>query len=422
VKAHGVIPGDPVSRPRGDRAVGTSRAVVLLVVSLVATDAFASGSAKSRAIGRRRGIGHFDGARLTLGSAVAPRGKQTDAGSHALGSQALSLASSRSRSSTSTSTSTSSSTSTSTSASTSRTSVRARTGRKPPVSRRASRLAPLVPEIDGRLPRMSTQEPGLLLVLADFSESMREPFAGNADVAKADALADVVNGVLTDFIDRNNVGGVIRERLDVAVHGYGMRGGHDGWNGTGPALEGILARVPIASIRDLADNPAEEIEVEDEEGFPVPRGVWVTPQAYGMTPMRAGFQSARQVITGWQRRPAARHLVLAVHVTDGVSTDGDPSDQVAALAADVNGAGGELLMTNIHLSSDGNGKGVVFPTERDAAKLDEHGQMLFRMSSPVPPILAQQLGTKPGARMMAYNATVEQFARVFEAGSSVAGN
>ncbi|HUS66919.1 MAG TPA: hypothetical protein VMZ28_20415 [Kofleriaceae bacterium] len=388
-------------------------AAALVLVASLAADADAGTSAaspqKARAVGRRRGIGHHTGAKLVLGSAVAPRA-EADQGSHELGSQAVSLSASRSPASRSTRTRSSTSTSTS-----------RRVSAKKPASRRASRLAPLVPEIDGRLPRMSTKEPGLLLVLADFSESMREPFAGNPDVAKADALADVVNNVLSDFIDRNNVGGIIRERLDVAVHGYGMHGGADGWSGTGPALEGILDRVPIVSIRDLADNPAEEIEVDDEEGFPVPRPVWVTPQAYGTTPMRAGFASARKTIADWQRRPATRHLVLAVHVTDGVSTDGDPSDQVEQLAADVRGAGGELLMTNIHLSSDHRGNGVVFPDEADAARLDEHGKMLFRMSSPVPPILAHQLGTKPGARMMAYNATVEQFARVFEAGSSVAG-
>ncbi|HEY8144730.1 MAG TPA: hypothetical protein VIG06_18760, partial [Kofleriaceae bacterium] len=83
--------------------------------------------------------------------------------------------------------------------------------------------------------------------------------------------------------------------------------------------------------------------------------------------------------------------------------------------------GGELLMTNIHLSSNGNpGDAVIFPNEADADGLDEQGKLLFRMSSPVPPALAEKLGTKPGARMMAYNATLEQFAKVFEAGSSVA--
>ena len=113
--------------------------------------------------------------------------------------------------------------------------------------------------------------------------------------------------------------------------------------------------------------------------------------------------------------------MLGVHVTDGAFTDADPSQELADLASEVKSRGGELLMTNIHLSSSGNpGDAVIFPNEADADGLDEQGKLLFRMSSPVPPALAEKLGTKPGARMMAYNATLEQFAKVFEAGSSVA--
>ena len=389
-----------------------------LLVASFAADAAASGSAPVKAparahkVNRRQGIGHYDGVKLTLGSAVAPRGKETDQASGELGSQALSLAASRSRSRRGPPTSASA-------PATSNAAARRRSGRPgrgvPAGRAHQARFRTLVHAIDGRLPRMSTRTPGLLVVLADHSSSMAEPFAGSHLVRKADALADVVNGVLSDFVDRNNVGGVIRERLDVAVHSYGRQ-----W-GPGTALAGELSGDAIVSIRDLADNPLREIEVEDEEGFPVPQAIWVTPQAHGGTPMVEGFASARSVIAGWQRRPRERHLVLAVHVTDGESTDGDPSDQVAQLAKEVRAARGELLMTNIHLSSDGSGAGVVFPDETDAARLDATGQMLFRMSSPVPPILSEQLGTKPGARMMAYNATVEQFARVFEAGSSVAG-
>ena len=126
-------------------------------------------------------------------------------------------------------------------------------------------------------------------------------------------------------------------------------------------------------------------------------------------------------MTGWKRRPAGRHVVLGINVTDGMSTDGDPRGKLAKVADEVEANGGELLMTNIHLSSSGSaGRGVIFPDEADAAQLDDYGKLLFEMSSPVPPALAEQLGTKPGARMMAYNATVEQFARVFEAGSTAA--
>ena len=278
---------------------------------------------------------------------------------------------------------------------------------------RAPRFDTLVPRIEGPLPRLSTQQPGLLVVLSDLSSSMDEPFAGQRGVRKVDALADVVNGVLLDFVSRMNQGGTIKNRLDVLLTGYHSH--------PFSMFEGVLRSRDIVSISELADNPAAEIEEDDGEGNMVPRPIWVEPRAYHRTAMRRAFDHTRGAIAGWQRRPAGPHLVLGIHVTDGESTDGSPAAELESLAADVRRTGGELLMTNIHLSSGGSPDGgVVFPDEADAARLDQHGKMLFEMSSPVPATLAEKLGTKPGARMMAYNATVEQFARVFEAGSSVA--
>jgi len=281
-------------------------------------------------------------------------------------------------------------------------------------SKVASRFVKLVPEIQGSLPKLSSKDPGLLMVIADLSGSMNEGFAGQADIKKADALADVVNGVVGDFVDRMNVGGQIRPRLDVMLEGYGG-------SGTGSLFQGALAGKEIVSISELADNPAAEIDVDDGEGNMIPRPVWINPAGSGGTPMKAGFSRLRSTVAKWGRKPAGKHLVLGVHVTDGAFTDADPSPELAELANEVKARGGELLMTNIHLSTSGSpGDAVIFPDEADADKLDEQGKLLFRMSSPVPPALAEKLGTKPGARMMAYNATVEQFARVFEAGSSVA--
>lgn len=65
---------------------------------------------------------------------------------------------------------------------------------------------------------------------------------------------------------------------------------------------------------------------------------------------------------------------------------------------------------------------MIFPTPKEAARLDEYGQLLFSLSSEVPEAIAERIGTKPGARMMAYNASLDQLATVFRAGSSVAGD
>jgi hypothetical protein len=364
--------GTTTTTTPGSKALGSKAA---------GSKALGSKAAGSKALGSKAAGSR--GAPLTLGSQAA--------GSKAAGSKALGSKAAGSRV------------------------VSSKSASKATASRGAtSRFAKLVPEIQGSLPKLSSKDPGLLMVIADLSGSMNEGFAGQADIKKADALADVVNGVVGDFVDRMNVGGQIRPRLDVMLEGYGG-------NGTASLFQGALAGKEIVSISELADNPAAEIDVDDGEGNMIPRPVWVSPTGSGGTPMKAGFSRLRSTVAKWGRKPSGKHLVLGVHVTDGAFTDADPSQELADLASEVKSRGGELLMTNIHLSSNGNpGDAVIFPNEADADQLDEQGKLLFRMSSPVPPALAEKLGTKPGARMMAYNATLEQFAKVFEAGSSVA--
>ncbi|HEU5060425.1 MAG TPA: hypothetical protein VFU21_28030, partial [Kofleriaceae bacterium] len=192
---------------------------------------------------------------------------------------------------------------------------------------RAPRFKTLVPRIEGRLPRLSTQQPGLLVVLSDLSGSMEKPFAGQRGIRKVDALADVVNGVLLQFVDRLNQGGTIKNRLDVLLAGYDTS--------AYSIFEGDLAGRDIVSIAEVADHPSGEIEEDDGEGNLVPRPTWVAPRTYDRTAMRGAFHHVRGVMAGWRRRPAGPHLVLGVHVTDGESTDGSPADQLEALAAEV---------------------------------------------------------------------------------------
>jgi hypothetical protein len=110
-----------------------------------------------------------------------------------------------------------------------------------------------------------------------------------------------------------------------------------------------------------------------------------------------------------------------VHVSDGKSTDGNPQPELESLAQNVASTGGKLLVTNIHLSENGDAtKPVLFPTPAEAATLDDHGKMLFEMSSEVPDDLRESLNVQPGARMMVYNAGLNDLAKVFKAGSSAA--
>jgi hypothetical protein len=277
----------------------------------------------------------------------------------------------------------------------------------------------VVPTIDGTLPRVSTGNPGFLLVLTDTSGSMSGSFADTA-AKKSEALADVVNQTFDELVGRFRSGDRIKDTMDVAAYSYGST--------VRAALGGTLAGKGVIKLPELASGVSRVIDDVDDNGEPFSQPIWVEPAASGNTAMTSGFTQARTALATWrkQRQPTREHLVLAVHVTDGQSTDGDPTQQIRTLANEVAAQNGKLLLTNIHLSSNGTtDAGVVFPTEAEAARFDEFGQRLFKQSSVVPETLRLKLNRmgrdiKPGARMMAFNASVDDLAFLFEAGSSSA--
>jgi Mg-chelatase subunit ChlD len=269
-------------------------------------------------------------------------------------------------------------------------------------------FAVVVPEIQGPLRTVSSKSPGTLIVLQDTSGSMFEEFIPGTQ--KAQAAANAINSTLADFVRASNQGGTIKDRWNVGVFHYGE---DKVTNGLGGALGGAA----INPISHVAQHPTDVLQIPDAEGQMVPSPLWVHAVAGGGTPMRQAFEHAANTVTGHEK-----NLVLGVHVTDGASTDGDPTAAVQQLAQKVAAGGGQLLLTNIHISKNADPtKAMVFPTPDEAANLDVHGKLLYALSSPVPSSLAEQLGTRPGARMFAYNAAPEQLAAVFRAGSSVAG-
>lgn len=103
-------------------------------------------------------------------------------------------------------------------------------GARPPASAPDSERFPhVVPTIHGPLPKVSRKEPGFLVFLADGSWSMRSAFG--SDVTRAEALADVINGSLGEFVRANNQGGLIQHRWNVAALRYGGTSVRSAWEG-----------------------------------------------------------------------------------------------------------------------------------------------------------------------------------------------
>jgi Mg-chelatase subunit ChlD len=265
------------------------------------------------------------------------------------------------------------------------------------------------------LPKVTRRRPGLFFLLVDGSGSMKEDFAPG--VKKSESVAEVANNVLGSLVERFRSGNTVSDRLDVVALRYG---GDQVVNAFDGSLNGTSGPVEISKL-DSAQ--VDTVEQQDDEGNTFTAKTWLKPGAPGgNTPMAKGFGEALGSIKSWGRRPQdSEFLILGVHVSDGIFTDADPSDQLSELQDAARKQGGKLVMTNILLAKNGStAKQILFPTPEEAESFDDAGKLLFKLSSPVPESLARSLGTRPGARMMAYNADPDGLEKVFVAGSSTA--
>ena len=257
---------------------------------------------------------------------------------------------------------------------------------------------------------ISRDRPGCILFLLDQSQSMEGPFAGDARTSKAEALADAINKLLMSLVLRctQNVNEGPRNYFDVGVIGYG-----DSWDsGPRPCLGGALKGRKLVSVSDLANN---YLRVEERTRM-VPDGagglvrtnvkfpVWLDPVAKDGTPMREAVELACDILRPWIAEHKRSYPPIVINITDGEPND-DPTAAARTLIA-LETDDGNVLLYNLHLSELA-GSPLLFPAASSGLP-DDFAQMLFQMSSPVPPRIQEELklegySIEPGARGFVFN-------------------
>jgi hypothetical protein len=248
-------------------------------------------------------------------------------------------------------------------------------------------------------------------------QPMKEPIVADGKTythtasgpTKAQALADAINKLLQNLCIKCAKEEGIRDYFHVGVIGYGAQ--------VSPAFVGSLAGRDLVPISEVGGTPAR-VEtrakkvpdgagglVEQEVKFPV----WFDAIAQGGTPMCAALQEARRIVQAWLGTHPSCFPPVVINITDGESTDGDPSGPAAALRA-LASSDGEALLFNLHLSAQKT-RDIEFPNS-DANLPDQYAKSLFQMSSPLTPFMitvARQQGfnVAEGARGFVFNAKLE---------------
>ena len=276
---------------------------------------------------------------------------------------------------------------------------------------------------------ISRNHPAMILFLLNQSGSMQEvydpkdsqpmdePFVADGKTythtvsgpTKAQALADAINKWLQNLCIKCAKEEGVRDYFHVGVIGYGME--------VGPSFVGTLSGRDLVPISAVGGSPAR-IEtrtkkvsdgagglVELEVKFPI----WFEAVADGGTPMCEALGVAYRIIKGWLDTHPNCFPPIVINITDGESTDGDPTGAAAALRA-LASSDGETLLFNLHLSAQ-KSRTIEFPSS-EAGLPDQFAKGLFQMSSCLTPFMVSEVNQQgfqagEGARGFVFNATLE---------------
>ncbi len=270
--------------------------------------------------------------------------------------------------------------------------------------------------------QISRTNPACILFLIDQSGSMSDPFGGDStNKSKANGVADATNKLLQNLGIKCARAEGIRDYFDVGVIGYGKQ--------VMGAFGGALAGRDLVPISQVAGNPVRIEErvkkVEDGAGGLVDQTVrfpiWFDPVANNGTPMCQALSKAQSILQTWLAAHPTSFPPIVINITDGESTDGDPSALVQSIQQMASNDGSVLLL-NVHISSNRTAP-IEFPDSEEHLP-DEHARLLFRCSSILPEVMrnyAQQMGypMTEQSRGFVFNADMVSIIKFLDIGTKV---
>lgn len=228
---------------------------------------------------------------------------------------------------------------------------------------------------------ISRNNPSCFLFVIDQSGSMADKYA-SIGKPKSEALADVINKMLQQLVIKCAKSEGIRDYYHIGVIGYGA-------NGVGSAFTGNIAKQNLVPISVIANNPARIEErtkkVSDGAGGLIDTSVkfpiWFDPTANGGTPMKEAFRQANNIMSGWLSEHPNCFPPVVIHVTDGESTDGDPTEEMRNLTSQQS-SDGNVILFNLHTNARSINP-ISFPGS-EAQLPDQYSELLFNGASILP--------------------------------------
>lgn len=137
--------------------------------------------------------------------------------------------------------------------------------------------------------------------------------------------------------------------------------------------------------------------------------------------MCAAFKEAHIALQNWVSQHPNSYPPTVINITDGESTDGDPTSDAERLKQ-LQTNDGAVLLYNIHLSSK-QAEPVSFPSS-EAGLADSYAKQLFNMSSIFPPSVlsaakSQGFAVNSNSRAFIFNADPVKLVQFLDIGTRI---
>ncbi len=273
---------------------------------------------------------------------------------------------------------------------------------------------------------ISRDNPAAFVFLIDQSYSMSEQSdakdINRQTISRADAVADVINSILEELLNTAIRDEGIRDYFDIALIGYG---GDQTFLWEGELKNQCFAK--ISEIKDIAQHETiiEEIVVRGrihEEKYT--KLTWLKAKAENGTPMKGAFAVAEEEIKKWVAQHKKSYPPIVINITDGEANDITSPDELIQASQRIQNIAtedGHTIVLNIHISNHINS--IVFPSQLSQITIDQNSEMLFKMSSVLPPhlkSLAQEIFKIPNTGDLvglAVNASIVELVKILDIGT-----
>lgn len=254
---------------------------------------------------------------------------------------------------------------------------------------------------------ISRVNPTCFLFLIDQSGSMADVFPTEGAKRKADGVADAINKLLQNLVIRCAKEEGVRDYFHVGVISYGAS--------VGPAFGGALSGKELVAISEIANSPVRVEErakkVDDGAGGLVDQKVrfpiWFDATTGGGTPMCQALGQGKRILQQWLGQHSSGFPPVVIHITDGESTDGDPTQAMREVTS-LSSSDGNVLLFNLHLSSNPSAVSTAFP-DSPSQLPDQFARTLFDSASLLTPFMRtvaaeHGFGLGEGAKCFVLNA------------------